>query len=183
MTRENQKLKQSLNLTNFKMDDLELYGRRENIRIHNTAETECEKNDGEDVVFEVANALDIELSELDLQRVHRIVKKKTFLAKPRPVIVRFISYQKRNEFLYGKSKLKKNGKLKNMLITKDLTPLRFKLLSYVKNECNGNFMLCHTYNGKIRMKRSAKKAGLPLDENGKDQGTGKCLTVTTVDDL
>ena len=33
------------------------------------------------------------------------------------------------------------------------------------------------------MKRSAKKAGLPLGENGKDQGTGKWLTVTTIDDL
>ena len=139
------------------MNDLEEYGRRENIRIHNVAETDCDKDDGEDVVFEVANALDIELSELDLQRVHRIGKKKTSLAKPRPVIVRFISYQKMNEFLFGKSKLKKNGILKNVFITEDLTSLRSKLLSYVKNKCNGDFVLCHTYNGKIRMKRSAKK--------------------------
>ena len=77
MTRENQKLKQSLNLTNFKMDDLEQYRRRENIRIHNVAETDCDKDDGEDVVFEEANALEIELSEMDVQRVHRIGKKKT----------------------------------------------------------------------------------------------------------
>ena len=131
------------------MDDLEQYGRRKNIRIRNVVETDCDKDDGEDVVFEVANALNIELSELDLQRVHRIGKKKTSLAKLRPVIVRFISYLKRNGFLYSKSKLKKNGKLKNVFIAEDLTPLKSKLLSYVKNECNGDFVLCHTYNGKI----------------------------------
>ena len=42
MTRENQKLKQSLNLINFKLDDLEQYGRRENIRMHNVAEIDCD---------------------------------------------------------------------------------------------------------------------------------------------
>jgi len=43
---ENQKLKQALNLTNFKMDDLEQYGRRKNIRIHNVAESYNEADDG-----------------------------------------------------------------------------------------------------------------------------------------
>jgi len=32
------------------------------------------------------------------------------------------------------------------------------------------------------MKKSAIKAGFPLD-NGKDQGTGKWLMVTSIDDL
>ena len=33
------------------------------------------------------------------------------------------------------------------------------------------------------MKKSAQKAGLPLDKNGNDQGTGRWLTITSVDDL
>ena len=33
------------------------------------------------------------------------------------------------------------------------------------------------------MKKSSIKAGLPLDKNGKDQGTGKWLTVSSIDDL
>ena len=64
-----------------------------------------------------------------------------------------------------------------------MTPLRSKLLRYVKKECDNDFVLCHSYNGKIRMKKSAQKAGLPLDKNGNDQGTGKWLTITSVDDL
>jgi len=48
----------------------------------------------------VANALDIELTEYDIQRVHRLGrKKKSAHAKPQPVIARFVSYQKRNEFV------------------------------------------------------------------------------------
>ena len=42
---------------------------------------------------------------------------------------------------------------------------------------------CHSYSGKIRMKKSAQKAGLPLDKNSNDQGTSKWLTITSVDDL
>ena len=33
------------------------------------------------------------------------------------------------------------------------------------------------------MKKSAQKTGLPLDKNGNDQGTGKWLTITSIDDL
>ena len=116
--------------------------------------------------------------------MHQIgVNKTSRNAKPRPVIVRFVSYQKRNEFLFEKSKLKKSMHFGNAFITEDLTPLRSKLLRYVKKECDDDFVLCHSFNGKIRMKKSAQKAGLPLDKNGNDQGTGKWLTITSVDDL
>ena len=71
----------------------------------------------------------------------------------------------------------------NAFITEGLTPQRSKLLRYVKKECDNDFMLCHSYNGKTQMKISAQKAGLPLDKNGNDQGTGKWLTITSVDDL
>ena len=121
--------KQALNLTNSQLDDLEQYGRRENIRIHNVAESTSAKDDGEDVLFKVADALKIKLAEYDIQRVHRIgVKKTSRNAKPRPVIVRFVSYQKRNEFLFEKSKLKKSMHFGNAFIIEDLTPLRSKLL-------------------------------------------------------
>ena len=142
--------KQALNLTNFKLDDLEQYGRRENIRIHNVAESTSAKDDDEDVLFKVADALKIELAKYDIQRVHRIgVKKTSRNAKPRPVIVRFVSYQKRNAFLFEKSKLRKSMHFSNAFITKDLTPLRSKMLRYVKKECDNDFVFCHSYNGKI----------------------------------
>ena len=60
------------------------------------------QDDGEEVVTKVSKALNVELNpELDIQRVHRLGKKKKGpKAKPRPVIVRFASYKKRMEFMY-----------------------------------------------------------------------------------
>ena len=52
----------------------------------------------------------------------------------------------------------------------------------VKNECNGKFVLCHTYNGRIRMKRSAREQGVMTD-GGKDEGTGNWIVISSPDDL
>ena len=74
---ENEKLKQIVNTTFFKVDELEQYCRRENIRILGVAERNDERDDGEEVVTNVAKALNVELNpELDIQRVHRLGKKK-----------------------------------------------------------------------------------------------------------
>jgi len=48
--------------------------------------------------------------------VHRLSrKKKSAHAKPRPVIARFVSYQKRNEFMYAKKKFKEKQKTKRSI--------------------------------------------------------------------
>ena len=179
---ENSQLKQALNLTNYKLDSLEQYGRRENIQIHNIPETLSNKDDGEEKVLKIANELNIDLTNADIQRAHRLGTKKRN-GKPRPIIIRFQSFKKRNEFLFRKSGLKSNNEFKYVFIAEDLTPIRAKLLRYLKNECDNDFVQIHTINGKIRFKKSAVKEGLPLDENGKDPGTGNWLTVTSPDDL
>ena len=120
---------------------------------------------------------------MDIQRAHRLGEKtKNIERKPRPVIARFVSFKKRNEILFSKSKLKNSAEFQNVFISEDLTPLRFKLLQYVKKENNNNFVLCHTINGNIRMKKSAKKAGL-IQEHEKDEETGPWLNVSCSDDL
>ena len=43
--------------------------------------------------------------------------------------------------------------------------------------------MMHTINGKIRMKRSARKAGMNLQDNEQDKGTGPWLIITSPDDL
>ena len=179
---ENVQLKQALNLTNFKLDNLEQYGRRENLRIHNIPEPLTNIEDGEEKVLKLAEALKINLSSIEIQRAHRLGKKKTNM-KPRPIIVRFQSYKKRSEFLYRKSNLKNHEEFHSAFISEDLTPTRAKLLRYLKEECDNNFVLIHTLNGKIRFKKSAAKNGQPLDENGRDAGFGKWLTVDSPDDL
>ena len=74
---ENEKIKQIVNTTFFKVDEFEQYGRRENIRIFGVAERNDEKDDDEKVLTKVAEALNVELNpEPDTQRVHRLGKKK-----------------------------------------------------------------------------------------------------------
>lgn len=177
---ENAKLKQATNLNIFKLDELEQYGRRENLRIYGIPENSGENDDGESVLMSLADTLSISLTKNDVQRVHRLGQKRN---KPRPIIARFVNYQKRNEFFLAKSKLKETSNFKRAFITEDLTLLRSKLFHYVKNECQGKFVMCHTWNGKIRMKKSKKKAGLYLDPEEKDVGIGNWLVIASPDDL
>ena len=176
----------------YKQDEPEQYNRRENLRIYGVPETNSRKNDGESVLSNIADKLGMELNEWDIQRAHRLGKKPkhnpnaqevSTMRKAIPIIERFVNHKKRNKFVYAKSKLKLSERNSRVFITEDLTQLRNKLLNYVKNKCDDKFVLCHTLNGKIRMKKSAKKAGKLPGENGKDDGTGKWLTITSPDDL
>ena len=142
---ENLKLKQAANLNIFHTDNLEQYSRRENIRIYGIPESNSHNNrdDGETSLLKIATALQIDLESKDIQRVHRLGKRKySTSAKPRPIIARFISYKKRNQFLYSKSKLKENGEFNNAYITKDMTTLRSKLFNYSISKMNVTVSLC-----------------------------------------
>ena len=149
---ENERLKQAVNLQVFKLDELDQYGRRENIRIQGVPESFDNKHDGESVVLNIANELNIKIKTDDIQRAHRLGRIGPNASKPRPVIVRIISYKMRNEFLYSKSKLKNSEEFSQAFIT----PLRLQLFNYVKRELKDDFVMCHTYNGKARMKKSAR---------------------------
>ena len=54
----------------FKLDKLGQYGRRENIRIHGVLESFDTKDDGEFVVLNIANELNIKIKTEDIQRAH-----------------------------------------------------------------------------------------------------------------
>ena len=182
---ENLKLKQAANLNIFHTDNLEQYSRRENIRIYGIPEPNSHNNrdDGETSLLKITTALQIDLEPKDIQRVYRLGKRKySTSTKPRPIIAHFISYKKRNQFLYSKSKLKETGEFNNAYITEDLTTLRSKLFNYIKNECDGEFVLVHTYNDSIRAKRSALKHG-KLNDGKKDEGIGDWLIINSTDDL
>ena len=75
---ENEKLKQAINLNTFKIVELEQYGCRENLRIHGVPESNSKADDGEWVLFKIAEELDIDLNERDIQRAHRLGKKPKF---------------------------------------------------------------------------------------------------------
>ena len=181
---ENEKLKQVLNINILEIDNLQQYSRRENIKIHDIPEPKDKKDDGEKVVVELAEKLGVTLESYDIQRAHRLGKIRSPRAKSRPIIAKFVKYKHRNDILFSKSKLKEcnDEKFKNAFITEDLTPLRSKLLNYVKNDCEGKFVLCHTYNARIRMKKSALEQGV-LTDGSKDEGTGNWIVISSPEDL
>ena len=96
---ENIKLKQALSLNVFNVDALEQYGRRENLCILGSPGSKEKQDESKNIVFELAKELNIDLKSCDTQRAHRLGKKKqTADAKPRQVIVRFLSYKNATNF-------------------------------------------------------------------------------------
>ena len=174
-----------MNINFYKIDDLKQYGRRENMQIHGIPEsTDSVDDDGEKVILKMAKDLNIELKDSDIQRAHRLGRKRINPnSRPRPIIIRFVSFKKRNEFFFAKSKLRRLKQYENAFISEDLIILKSCLLNYVKNECDDNFVLYHTRNEKIRMKRSARKEGKLIKENEKDFGIGNWLVISSPDNL
>ena len=111
-----------INLNTLQLDDMQQYNRRENICVYGVQKAKYSKDDGETVILNVAKTLGVNLQPADIQRSHRLGKKKN-AEKPRPIIVRFVSYKKRNELFYKKSELKKSADYKNVFVVEDITPL------------------------------------------------------------
>ena len=149
----NERLKQQLILSFYKTDTLEQYGRRENI---------------------FAKELSVNLTDLEIQSAHRLDRKRN--GKPRPIIVKFMCYKKRSQFISSKKKLKDSAKFSN--VAEEMTSLQAKLLRYVKDECNNQFEHIHTKNGSILMKTSAE-----TDESQPNERKDKWIKIDLPDDL
>jgi len=58
------------------------------------------------VLFKLADELQIDLEDNEIQRVHRLGQKRSNNENPRPIVARFVSYKKRNDFPTNKLDLK-----------------------------------------------------------------------------
>ena len=58
------------------MDDLEQYNRRENLKIYDIPKSSNNKDNGEDTLLEIAEMLNMELDNPDIQRTHRLGTKR-----------------------------------------------------------------------------------------------------------
>jgi len=157
---------QKTNLLVFQLDRQEQYI-RENILIYGVEENK-DNDDGEMVFFKIADELEIDLEDNEIQRVHRLGQKRRNNENPRLIFARLVSYKKRNEFLTNKRELKNIEGRAHVFVCEDLTPLHYKLLKYMKKSCSDTFTSCYTLNGNI-------KAKLKTSE--------KWVTVTSPDDL
>lgn len=135
------------NLRN-KLDDLEQYGRRNNIRIFGFKEER-----GEDTVAKVVDLvnskLNVQISSRDIDACHRLGKAEN--GKPRAIICKFVSRLVRDRIYFAKSKLKGA----KMSIKEDLT--REKMALYKKVTESFDFRQVWTVRGKVFLSHNDQK--------------------------
>ena len=99
-------LEENVSVMNKKVENLEKeiyeqYSRRNCLLVHGTVETDDEVTD--DLVIEtISMKMNIEISPADLDRTHRIQKKKAGQNKPRPIIVKLSRYNVRKNIFSNK---------------------------------------------------------------------------------
>ena len=143
------KVECAVRINAYKLDELEQYGRRENLRISGFKEEE--NDDLKKRVIELAKVMGIDIDERDINVVHRIGKPNNGATaganRARQIIVRFNSRDTKYEFLRQKKNLKTNEAYKQVFIFEDLTMLRQRLLY----TCKHSEMVsgCYTRDGAI----------------------------------
>ena len=109
------------------IDKLEQYSRRNCLLVDGIAETDDEVTDY--LVMEtISTKINIEISPADLDRTHRVGKKKAGQNKPRPIIVKPSRYNVRKRVFFQQ----KNLKGSNISIMESLTPKRMEILKKAK---------------------------------------------------
>lgn len=162
----------NVNRSNYQSDEQEQYGRFESWRINELDElplkrdangNEKDDEDCKETAILAAELVGVSLKKEDIQRAHRVGKRRKPTAKnpnpsPRQVIVKLKDSDQRTSIVLNKRKLQENAKKEGVAafqkayIAEDLTPFRSKLLWYAKNKCDGKFIKCHTRNGRIKAK-------------------------------
>lgn len=119
-----------------KQDELEQYSRRNCLLIHGISETD--KEDTTDLAINTfQRRMNLKVDRSAIDRSHRLGRIKTNSTsgespdtrKPRPIIVKFVSYAERHEVFRNKRTLKSSG----VVISENLTLRRQKLLRDASN--------------------------------------------------
>ena len=102
------------------IDNHEQYYRQNGLLVHGIVETDDEVTDNL-AIETISTKMNIEISPADLNRTHRIGKKKAGQNKPRPIIVKLSRYNVRKKVFSNKKKSEKiqcryNGKLLSDII-------------------------------------------------------------------
>jgi len=171
---------QKNNLIVFQLNKHEQYIRRENIFIYGVEEDNGDNDDGEKVLFSVADDLEIDLQPNDIQSVHRLGQKKRNKENPRPIITRFVTYKKRNEFLANKRNLKNIEGRQHAFACEHLAPLRAKTLFwyiYVLLHPKWQYILLKTTKKLITLTSPDDLFKHGIDIDYKEMGCGKTLGI------
>ena len=146
----------------IKVDELEQYGRRQNLEIVGISEKEDENTNA--IVLEVAKMLDVDIMSSHISTSHRLPKKKASSRNnsgSSPIIVRFTSRDIRNQIYANRKKARfvdlKNFSVsdtKNIFVNENLTPTRKQLFWKTKQEVkNSSWKYIWTHNGNVFVKK------------------------------
>ena len=99
-------------------EELEIYGRRNGVRIHGIPEVSGENTD--EIVLGIASDIGAEIPDFALGRSHRVGPKVD--QRPRPIIAKFIGHNYKVRLMRNKGKLR--GSTPQIFINEDLTKTR-----------------------------------------------------------
>lgn len=125
---ENVNLKQRVLKLETALDNVEQYSRRNCLKISGVPESTEGTTD--DIVCNIARAIDVDLNINDIDRSHRLGKSPSSVEgreRPRDIIVKFMSYRVRAKFYKARVQTKSRG-YKGVFINEHLTKARSKLL-------------------------------------------------------
>ena len=126
-------------------DDQERYSRRNCLLIHGLNKTKTK--DTKEMVLDVINdKLNMEMSQVSIDRSHRLGKRKGPGQKPRAIIVKFTRYKDRHLVFRNKKLLKGSG----ISVTESLTLKRVEHLKKAREQ--HGFADAWTLDGKIMFK-------------------------------
>ena len=148
-------------------DELEQYGRRNSIRIW-TDEPEKQGEDTDSIVLDYAKKAGVTISSSDISRSHRVgrppIPKQNNQKKPRPIIVKFTSYNTRQKVYESRKKVD------GTYVSEDLTKLRSNLLYQARQERkNARFLHCWTNDGRIKIRLPSKVVHTVTTQDDLDQ--------------
>ena len=172
----------------IKVDELEQYGRRQNLEIVGVPEKEDENTNA--IVLEVAKMLDVDIMSSHISTSHRLPKKKASSRNnsgSSPIIVRFTSRDIRNQIYANRKKARfvdlKNFSVsdtKNIFVNENLTPTRKQLFWKTKQEVkNNSWKYIWTHNGNVFVKKD-DNASITAIKNELDLNLIKKLSYRTV---
>ena len=149
----------SIRRLTYDNDKLQQYSRRESVRVFGIPTEANETNEKvEEETLKVMRETGADIQKVDISTCHRVGKTRN---GTRPIIVRFVSRRKRLELMRAKKNLKAKENMSKVFINDDLTPLRSKLLGYVKGL--DIVERAWTMDGRIYCVKKAP-AGLPADK-------------------
>ena len=154
------------------LDQLEQYGRRENLEIHGIPVMRHENTN--QIIKAVAKSINVELNDSQISTSHRLIQPQSSSSnsqqqaknhvnrQPPPIIVRFNNRDKRNEIFRRRKLLRRNPEMRSIFASETVT-IKENLTTYRKmiyDAANSakkdlNFKFLWTSQGRIRLRRDS----------------------------